>query len=328
MLMKKVIPVLIVVILSITLVSCNKTSNVTPSKNNHSSSQNVENETTNDTTVSINEQEKVWPDLDGNPYTTHEVDGEEVYAWYDYSEVYETLDLSMYTDWGEFGMDGLMWVEKSDYTGKAIGYIDYHGNEIIPPSSEIIRAHNFNEGLAIIVFDEDVFGNGLRAIINTNGDILAKYEHNAITKYNHLNNGNIVFSSDIVVYDYDFSGQNAYLFIKSSSEFVEIPTPAWQTIETIDYSDGLLLVYSNGYVNPGAKYFDENGNCVIDLDNSNEYYQGAVLYASDFQNGEATVHFKGLDSNYYTVQIDHTGAWKTEPIKISKDETKSFSEDF
>lgn len=319
--MEKLILILLVAILSITLASCNQTSNATLNNNN-------QNGNTKTTTSSKIDQENVWPDLDGNPYTTHEVDGEEVYAWCDYSEVYETLDLSMYTNWGEFGMDGIMWVEKSDYTGKSIGYIDYHGNEIIPLSSEIIRAYNFNEGLAIIVFDEDIFSNGHRAIINTKGDILAKYEHNAITKYNHLNNGNIVFSSDIVISDYNFSGQNAYLFIKSSGKFVEIPVPAWQTIETIDYSDGLLFVYSNGYVNPGAKYFDENGNCVIDLDNSNEYYKGSVLYASDFQNGEATVHFKGLDDNYYTVQIDKTGAWKTEPVKFSKDDTKSFSADF
>ncbi len=268
--------------------------------------------------------EETWPDLDGNPYTTHKVINGRTEVWFDYSEVYETLDLSQYTRWGSFGEDGLMWVEKSDYTGKRIGYIDYKGNEVIPLIDTIERACNFHNGLAIFMYEEDIMGNGQCAIIDTHGEILARFEKNATTKYNCLKNGNIIFSNDIEIQGGSYSGKNAYMFVKIRGDFVEVPVPAWQSIETIDYSDGLLLIYSNYYIDPGAKYFDEEGKCVLDLDNSSEYYK-EVVFASDFVNGEATVNFVGMDGNWYMVQIDKSGVWKTDPERISKSDANTFS---
>lgn len=271
--------------------------------------------------------EEIWPDLDGNPYTTHEIIDGETYIWCDYSEVYNTLDLSQYSSWGSFGLDGIMWVEKADYAGKQIGYIDYNGNEIVPLTDTIKRACDFYNGLAIVLYEEEVWNNGMRGIINTQGEVVAKYENHAATKYNHLNNGNIVFSSDIDIEGKSYSGGNAYMFVKATGDFVEVPVPAWQSIETIDYSDGLLLIYSNYYVDPGAKYFDEEGNCVLDLDNSSEYYK-EVMFASDFVDGEATVNFVGMDRDWYTVKIDKSGAWKTEPVKISSSDADTFSKSY
>lgn len=145
---------------------------------------------------------------------------------------------------------------------------------------------------------------------------MGTYENHSVTKFNQLNNGNIVFDG-INMAGEEYPNITTYMFVKATCKFVEIPTPAWGSIETLYYSDGYLLVYSNYYVDPGAKYFDELGNCVLNLDKSCEYY-ARVVYASAFSNGKATVNFIGLDGNWYTVQIDKKGTWVTDPIAISE----------
>ncbi len=124
------------------------------------------------------------PDVDGNPYTTHEVIDGKTYISYDYSEVYDSLDLSQYTSWGSFGADGLMWVEKSDYTGKQFGYIDYQGNLVIPFSSEIVTPGDFEAGYAIVSYEYDGLGmgNGIRGIMDTTGEIKLKFDNHATSK--------------------------------------------------------------------------------------------------------------------------------------------------
>lgn len=103
------------------------------------------------------------------------------------------------------------------------------------------------------------------------------------------------------------------MFCAESGKLVEMPVP--YVNEPIgQYYDGLLLVYSE-FGNNGmeeSKYFDSEGNCVIDLDNSNNYYQ-KILWSSGFHDGTATVRFIGLDGNPYCVTIDKTGNWLDEP---------------
>ncbi len=258
-------------------------------------------------------------DLDNNPYTTHrKVDGEIVVS-YDYSEVYDKLDLSKYSGHGRFAEDGIMWVKMSDYTGTKYGYIDYNGNFIVPLSEEISGASNFYNGLAIVYFSESLRYFGV--IINTKGESISFFEYYAVSKWNYLNNGNIYFT-DVAVegkYDYD-----ACMFCKETGEFVVMPYPGRSSIGSIDYSDGLLLVYSKSGDYSITGYFDSQGNCVIDLNNSNQYYKW-VKYAERFRKGEATVTFVGLDEEWYKVKINKKGEWISEPEQISEYDAKTFN---
>ncbi len=271
-------------------------------------------------TESIDLSSDDYPDLDGNPYTTHIPMGDDVYCRYDYSEVYETLDLSEYTNRGDFGEDGIMWVEKSDYTGKLYGYIDYRGNVIVPLTEEIVSPGNFDNGLAIVAYENDPFGNGRNGIIDTNGNVVGEFRKTAISKINHLSNGNILLDA-IDIYDNEEGG--TYMFCKNSGHFAPLPIPAWQSANSVDFSDGLLLIYSN-HREEVVAYFDENGNCVIDLENDDKYY-GSIRYAERFENGQATVTFGGKDQNLYTVVIDKTGNWITEPEYISEYDANWFA---
>lgn len=276
-------------------------------------------------TPSLNQEEtftNILDDIDNNPYTTHRKIGDEIIVYYDYSEAYKKLDLSEYSRWGSFGADGIMWVEKSNYAGKQLGYIDYTGAVIFPLSDNIEVVEDFHNGLAIFYYEVDIMGNGYCGIINTEGEILADYQAHAITKRRFLNNGNIFFV-DVTPQGTERTGSNAYMFCKATGKFVEMPIPDSNSIEFIDYSDGLILVYSNYYKNPGAKYFDSEGNCVLSLDNSNEYYK-SIIYAERFYNGEANITFKGMDDNWYIVRINKSGEWLNEPQKISQYNVKTF----
>ncbi len=270
--------------------------------------------------------EETWPDLDGNPYTTHKVFNGKTEVWIDYSEVYETLDLSQYTRRGSFGEDGLMWVEKADYTGKRIGYIDYKGNEVIPLMDTIERACDFHKGYAVIVYEEDSMGNGMRAIIDTKGDVKLKYKNHAISGYYNSSNGNVVLAG--VNLNDDLYGQTKnYIFCSNSEKTIEIQGSGLGG--GMYYSDGLLrtktTVWRTNENKPYSSYkhvvtfYDENGEIALVVDcDSSEYFR-QLMYVSDFENGQAEVTFVGLDRNWYKVNIDKNGKWVDEPVKISKD---------
>lgn len=260
------------------------------------------------------EKGELLDDIDNNPYTTHRMIDGEIVVSYDYGEVYKKLNLSEYSDYGRFAEDGIMWVEKSDYSGTKYGYIDYKGN-VIMPLGDIAGVTGFSHGVAIIYYNLDAARNGTAAIINTNGKVIGEFSRFAATKYNFLNNGNIYFTDIVPDGGYDSS----YMFCKSSEKFVKMPYPGKSSLGEIDYSDGLLLVF----LDPGAKYFDAQGRCVIDLNNSNQYYK-SVKYAERFRNGVASVTFEGMDGNWYKVKINKRGEWINEPEEISKYDAKTF----
>lgn len=249
-------------------------------------------------------------------------------------ELYDNIDLSQYASYGSFSDDGVMWVEKSDYTGKSYGCINTEGEYVIPLTSTIkeIPGFAFKNGFCVVIFKsskridnengveyEDEFG----GIYNSKGELVNRFEIEG-SSWNYLNNGNIFFS-DIDPYGtLSHTSSNAYMFCAETSELIEMPIPAWQGASSLEYSDGLMLIYSRYYRNPGAKYYDEKGKCIIDLDNSNEYYK-QVMYATDFTDGQASVNFIGMDDNWYNVKIDKTGKWINEPIQISEYDAETFS---
>lgn len=254
-------------------------------------------------------------------------------------ELYSEVDLSQYSAYGSSTENGVMWVEKSNYTGKMYGCINTNGEYIVPLTSEIKEISNYDfspEGFSVVIFNpskrvdtahgveyEREFG----AIYNSKGEIVNRFELVGISSWRHLNNGNIFFE-DIDPYGtLSHSSSNAYMFCIKTGKLVEMPIPAWQSSSTIEYSDDLMLIYSNYYKNPGAKYYDHDGNCCIDLDNSNEYYK-EVMYADDFIDGQANVTFVGLDGNWYKVKIDKKGEWITEPEQISKYDAETFSNSY
>lgn len=251
-------------------------------------------------------------------------------------ELYSEVDLSQYSAYGSSTENKVMWVEKSNYAGKMYGCINTNGEYIVPLTSEIKEISNYDfspEGFSVVIFNpskrvdtaygveyEREFG----AIYNLKGEIVNKFELVGISSWRYLNNGNIFFENIDPYGTLSHSSSNAYMFCIKTGELVEMPIPAGQSSSTIEYSDDLMLIYSNYYKNPGAKYYDHDGNCCIDLDNSNEYYK-EVMYADNFINGQANVNFIGLDGNWYKVKIDKKGEWITEPKQISKYDAETFS---
>lgn len=307
------------------------------------------------TEVEKNNSEPVIPkDTEGEKKDTENIKFEPNENTDDNSEVniYESLKLyEKYSDWGSFGEDGLTWVEISDYTGRQLAYIDTLGNIVIEVPSNIDIVTDFHKGLALLIDNTTSWGDGILYIIDTKGEIVGKCEKSAATERKFLNNGNIYFGyvspfdkklsappSPIdteleILYGCDlgiepetpnenietFVSSKNYLFCKNTGKFVAMP---WaEEISVLDYSDSLLLVHSEISLpcyTSGYRYFDFDGNCVLDLNTSNEYYK-EIMYASDFENGEAVVVFVGLDRNWYEVIIDKTVKWITEPEKTSRD---------
>lgn len=274
------------------------------------------------------------PDVDGNPYTKHETIDGETYISYDYSTVYDTLDLSQYASWGTFGADGLMWVEKSDYTGKQFGYIDYKGNLVIPFSSEIVTPGDFAAGYAIVCYEYDGFGmgNGIRGVMNTNGEIKLKFNNHAISKCYRSDNGNIVFVGINLMDDLYSSETKNYIFCGKTGKTIEISGGPVAS-DGMYYSNGLLRTYRTEWYTDENNYnaykdvvtfYDENGVEALTIDtNSSEYYK-SLLYVEDFVDEKSVVYFWGLDRNYYKVEIDKTGKWITEPVKIDEEKVQRF----
>lgn len=256
-----------------------------------------------------------------------ETSGNELYSDETTSEtdVYDTLDLSMYDEWGEFGEDGLMWVIKNDYKGKQISYMNTKGEIVftLPEGSSIDTyypqiAGDFRNGLAIFYYELDPMNNGIAGIINTSGEVIAKFDRCAMTQISYLSNGNIFFNYVGMNegHEYTETEKETYMFVKKSADFVSMPFPAKNSIETIDYSDGLMFIYCDFMVETKG-YYDSNGRCVIDLTENEEYW---ISGASPFEDGKATLTFIGDDDNYYNVEINKKGEWISEPVSVSEDE--------
>ena len=265
---------------------------------------------------------ETYPDIDGNPYTTHKVIDGKTYISYDYSEVYDSLDLSQYTSWGSFGVEGLMWVKKSDYTGVQFGYIDYKGNVVIPFSSEIVAPGDFEAGYAIVSYELDSMGNGVRGVIDTNGVLKFKYNNHARSECYRSSNGNIVFVGIHLMNDPTYLPSKNYLFCGKSGNTIEIPGGP-VGFDGMYYSDGLLRTY--GYqINNGVKhivtFYDENGEVALIVDSDSSPHFKDLTFVDDFVDGEAIITFVGQDREYYRVKIDKKGEWIGEPWQIDRDD--------
>ncbi len=295
-------------------------------------------ETNSNSTDTLSESQtdtESLPDVDGNPYTTHETIDGETYISYDYNAVYNTLDLSQYENWGAFGEDGLMWVEKSDYTGKQFGYIDYTGDVVIPFSSEIVTPGDFQHGFAIVAYERDGFGmgNGVHGVIDTTGEVKLKFNNHAVSEWYRSSNGNIVFVGIHLMDDPTYNPSKNYLFCGKTGKTIEIPGGSVNN-DGMYYSDGLLRTYRTDWDTPNKNnavgyievftFYDENGVETLTIDtNSSEYYK-SLIYVEDFVDEKSMVYFWGLDRNYYKVQIDKSGNWISEPIKIDEEEVERF----
>lgn len=181
--------------------------------------------------------------------------------------------------------------------------------EPVKDTSADSKSYDYHSGLAAVCVDEI---QRLWCVVDTEETTLAEFI-NKSGKPKYLNNGNIFFASaSVKLQDPVFEDFSSYMFCKNTGELVKMPTPAYNYASLIDYSDGLMIIYSNSLKDSGTKYFDSDGNCVLDLDNSNENYID-VTWASGFEDNEAAVYFRGKDNNMYRVTIDKTGKWLSEP---------------
>lgn len=279
-------------------------------------------------------REEILPDQDGNPYSTHKIINGETIVEYDYSEAYEKLDLSEYTEHGKFGEDGIMWVEKSDYTGIQYGYIDYNGNAIMSMSSEIEEVDNFNDGFAVIKHKKDYLGYPKFTVINKVGnDLFDYYGISDIGERVKIVNKNIVIAYSMAD-GFDLGSElTNYIFFCKTNKLVKIDKLILRSVESepISISDGLIRIAAceehrevTYYKTYTIHYFDENGELVLKIDdNSNENYVH-VQYVENFIDGKSVLTFEGKDENLYNVTIDKTGKWLDEPVMIDKNSAKSF----
>ena len=279
-------------------------------------------------------KETVLPDQDGNPYSTHKIVDGETIVEYDYSQAYEKLDLSQYTEHGKFGEDGVMWVKKSDYTGIQYGYIDYNGNVIMALTSGIEETTNFEDGFAIIKHKKDYFGYPKFSIIDKVGKILFDcYSTGDIGERVIVVNKNIVIAYAMADGIDINSKLTNYIFFNKTNKLVKLDELKFCSLEKapISISDGLIriatceehreAIYYKTYT---IQYFDENGELVLKIDNnSNENYKN-IQYVENFVDGNAVLTFEGKDENLYTVTIDKQGEWQDEPKMIQKSSAKSF----
>ena len=279
-------------------------------------------------------REEILPDQDGNPYSTHKIINGETIVEYDYSEAYEKLDLSEYTEHGKFGEDGIMWVEKSDYTGIQYGYIDYNGNAIMSMSSEIEEVDNFNDGFAIIKHKKDYFGYPKFSVIDKVGKILFDYYSTGnIGERVMVVNKNIVIAYTMADGIDINSKLTNYIFFSKTNKLVKIDKLKLCSLENapISISDGLIRIAtyeehreSIYYKTYTIQYFDENGELVLKIDNnSNENYKN-IQYVENFIDGNAVLTFEGKDENLYNVTINKQGEWLDEPKMIQESSDRSF----
>jgi len=260
-------------------------------------------------------KEEILPDQDGNPYSTHKIVDGETIVEYDYNEAYEKLDLSQYTEHGEFGEDGIMWVKKSDYTGSQYGYMDYNGNFIVPLTSEIKKPDDFFKGFASVVYNIDegmMFDDFECKFMNTKGEVLFTYtvdEDNY--KYIYCEDSNIIRFKGITSNGIGGHHTGSVYFVKSNKllKFSDYSYSA-----NFSFSDGLLRTVGEQYGKIYCEFYDDNGELQLRIDeNSNEYYT-AIYHVDTFENGKSTVTFVGKDKCVYEVSIDKKGNWLDEPI--------------
>lgn len=181
--------------------------------------------------------------------------------------------------------------------------------EPVNDTSSDNKPYEYHSGLAAVCVDEP---ENIWEIVDTNETVLVKFIKNT-GKVRFLNNGNIFLSSvSINLQNPSFDDFGTYMYCINTGKLVKMPEPAYNYVSMIDYSDGLMIIYSNYLKESGIKYFDFDGNCVLDLDNSNENYK-EVTWASGFEDNEAVVYFIGTDNNTYRVTIDKAGNWLAEP---------------
>ena len=254
--------------------------------------------------------EEILPDQDGNPYSTHKIVNGETIVEYDYSDAYEKLDLSQYTEHGEFGDDGIMWVKKSDYTGTQYGYINFKGDYIVRLTGNIKELGEFKYGYATMIF------NDLKCVfIDTKGNKI--YEYSLPTQFigtEHLT----YINNNVFLFDNITTANKKVIFLTESNKFVDVSDGSVLDETKISVSDNMLRVpkyrsASKWYI----EYYNLDGDLELCIDkNSHEYYD-EIIFTSDFQNGVASVKFKGLDNSYYMVNIDRKGVWQNEPEKLT-----------
>ncbi len=223
-------------------------------------------------------------------------------------DLYANIDLSQYSEYGSLSDDGIMWVKKSGYDDVEYGYINSNGEYVVPLSNEMTLPHDFQNGFAVAEFGDQWQGT-LCKIYNPYGEVVAQFFRTGLTIMEHLNNGNIYLKGVSVDDAFAAEENKAYMFCAESKKMVGMP----YTTDYIDYSDGLMLVCSD-YMEKTIKYFDSDGNCVLDLVTNSEY---SVYIATDFVNGKANIAFVGKDGKNYTVDIDKTGKWLTEPVAVN-----------
>ncbi len=234
------------------------------------------------------------------------------------NDIYENLDLSRYTEYGEFGEEEVIWVKKEDYTGIQYGVINKKGEFVVPLTSEIVDVHrmDFMNGFSIAyMYSSEREGNpnineDFAVIYNSMGQIVYRFEHTIHSDYSFLNNGNI-YLRNVAPYGSEGYCQDAFMLCAGSGRIVEMPMDNFRDSIGM-YSDGLLCLNSGSLTSKDIRYFDAEGNCALYLNETNEYYKH-IVSASDFSNGIATIKFKGLDDNTYRVDIDKTGKWLNEP---------------
>lgn len=176
-----------------------------------------------------------------------------------------------------------------------------------PAESE---TYEYHEGLTVAPVEKS---DNIWGIVSEDGAPLAKFVKKSATRVRYLNNGNVFLTSvSVKLEDPVFDDFRCYMYCKGSGSLVPMPEPAYEYYAKLDYSDGLMIIYSNLWRDSGTRYFDEDGKVVLDLDSSNPEY-AEVTWASGFEDGEAMVFFKGTDRNFYRVTIDKTGKWLTEP---------------
>lgn len=237
-------------------------------------------------------------------------------------DVYENLDLSQYTEYGEFGDEEVIWVKKENYTGIQYGVINKKGEFVVPLTSEIVDVHRmaFMNGFSIAYMysseraskkeSDPTINENFAVIYNSMGQIVYRFEHTIHSDYSFLNNGNI-YLKNVAPYGSEGYCQDAFMLCAGSGRIVEMPMDNFRDSIGM-YSDGLLCLNSGSLTSKDIRYFDAEGNCVLYLNETNEYYKH-IVSASDFNNGIATIVFKGFDDNAYRVEIDKTGKWLTEP---------------
>jgi len=137
------------------------------------------------------------------------------------------------------------------------------------------------------------------------------------------------------VFGYPIGGgvaQDWYFYVSSTKEMKNLKGGADVGVENsnviltekcADYSEGMLYsgdefasMAANGC---SVRFLDENGELALYLGSlANENYK-AVYSATDFKDGKSDIIFLGQNSKRYTVTIDKTGKWLTEPKEVDNE---------